>query len=113
MIGCRWTKAVLVRAVAFTLRHLARLPTRDPTNGFRLFSRRVLDGIPIESSRGFTYSIELTVKAHRRGWKVCDVPARWEERRAGKSRFRILPWAGPYLRWYFYAMATTWLRRRA
>ena len=31
-----------------------------------MFSRRVVDQIQIESTRGFTYSIELLVKAHRR-----------------------------------------------
>ena len=43
MVGCRWLKAMLVRTAAFTLYYLARLPTRDATNGFRLFSRRVID----------------------------------------------------------------------
>jgi dolichol-phosphate mannosyltransferase len=37
MVGCPWLKAVLVRAAAFTLYYLARLPTRDATSGFRLF----------------------------------------------------------------------------
>ncbi|HYZ45563.1 MAG TPA: glycosyltransferase family 2 protein, partial [Xanthobacteraceae bacterium] len=40
MIGCPWLKALLVRGANFTLRHLARLPTTDASNGFRLFSRR-------------------------------------------------------------------------
>ena len=43
MIGCPWLKACLVRAGNFTLYHLARLPTRDASNGFRLFSRRAMD----------------------------------------------------------------------
>jgi dolichol-phosphate mannosyltransferase len=43
MVGCPWLKAVLVRAGNFTLHHLGRLPTRDATNGFRLFARRVLE----------------------------------------------------------------------
>src|SRR5205807_2289603 len=67
MKGCPWLKAFLVRASAFTLYHLAGLPTRDASNGFRLFSRRVLQQIPIESNKGFSYSIELLVKTHRLG----------------------------------------------
>src|SRR5581483_11134652 len=59
MQGCPWLKAVLVRAAAFTLHHLARLPTHDATSGFRLFSRRVVDRIAVESDVGFCYSIEL------------------------------------------------------
>jgi hypothetical protein len=72
----------------------------------------VLDGIPIESDSGFCYSIELLVKAHRLGWPIGEVPARWFERQHGASRFKILSWLPAYLRWYGYAFATTFLRRR-
>lgn len=111
MVGCPWLKALLVRSGAFTLKHLGRLPTHDASNGLRLFSRRVLDSIEIESSVGFTYSIELLVKVHRLGWRIDEVPARWFERKKGQSRFKVLKWIPPYLGWYFYAFATTYLRR--
>ncbi len=110
MIGCPWLKAILVRAAGFTLYHFARLPTRDATNGFRLFSRRVIETISIESDRGFCYSIELLVKAHRLGWQIGEIPAKWIERGHGTSRFRVMRWLPAYLHWYFYAFATTWLR---
>lgn len=109
MVGCPWLKAALVRVSAFVLYHVARLPTHDPTNGFRVFSRRVLDLIPIESSEGFTYSIELLVKCHRLGWKVGEVPSQWYERKKGTSRFKVLQWSPAYLRWVGYAFATTYL----
>src|SRR5579872_6277687 len=111
MQGCPWLKAVLVRTAAFILHHFAALPTKDPTSGFRRFSRRVIDQIKIESDQGFCYSIELLVKAHRLGWRVGEVPARWFERQHGTSRFRVLKWLPAYLRWYRYAFATTFLRR--
>jgi dolichol-phosphate mannosyltransferase len=110
MVGCPWLKAVLVRTTAFTLYYVARLPTRDATSGFRLFSRRLIDSIEIESESGFCYSLEMLVKCHRLGWPVADVPAKWFERKQGTSRFKVLKWAPAYLRWYFYAFATTFLR---
>jgi glycosyltransferase involved in cell wall biosynthesis len=112
MEGCRWYKAVPLRIAAWTLAHIARLPTHDPTNGFRLFSRRLLDAVTVESSIGFTYSIELTAKCHRLGWRIGEVPARWLERREGKSRFRVFEWSPGYLRWYFYIFGTTFLALR-
>lgn len=112
MQGCPWLKAILVRTAAFTLYHIARIPTHDPTNGLRLFSRRVLDEIEIESSEGFTYSLELLAKSHRRGWKITEIPCSWFERKAGTSRFRVLKWMPAYLRWYFYAFSTTYLFRK-
>ena len=111
MQGCPWLKAVLVRTAAFTLHYIAALPTRDPTSGFRMFSRRVIERIDIESEQGFCYSIELLVKAHRLGWRIGEVPALWFERQHGASRFRVLKWLPAYLHWYRYAFATTLLRR--
>lgn len=112
MVGCPPLKAALVRCGNFTLRHLARLPTADASNGFRMFSRRVITEIAVESEEGFCYSIELLVKAHRLGWRIGEVPVQWFERRHGASRFRVLRWLPAYLRWYRYAFATTWLRRQ-
>jgi len=39
-----------------------RLPATDASNGFRLFSRRAIERIVVESNQGFCYSIELLVK---------------------------------------------------
>ena len=111
MEGCPLLKFVLVRLSAFALRHAARLPVADPTNGFRMFSREVLRTVPIESKSGFSWSLELLVKCHRLGLRIERLPAAWIERRAGKSRFRIAAWLLDYLRWFFFAFATTWLGR--
>jgi glycosyltransferase involved in cell wall biosynthesis len=111
MEGCPWLKAVLVRAAAFALHRIALLPTHDPTSGFRLFSRRVVEQIAIESNAGFCYSIELLVKVHRLGWRIGEVPAVWFERKHGASRFKVMQWIPAYLRWFCYAFATTFLRR--
>jgi glycosyltransferase involved in cell wall biosynthesis len=113
MVGCPLLKSALVRTGNFTLHHLSRLPTRDATNGFRLFARRVLNQIIIQSDRGFCYSIELVVKCHRLQWRIGEVPAQWRERTRGTSRFQVMKWLPAYLRWYFYAFATTYLRRSA
>lgn len=113
MVDCPPLKNAIVRGSALTLRHLARLPTHDASNGLRLFSRKVLDSIPIESSEGFAYSIELLVKAHRLGWKIAEVPFAWYERKQGQSRFRVIRWLPAYFHWFKYAFATTYLRRSA
>ena len=111
MVGCPIVKATLVRLVAWFMYHVVGVPTHDPTNGFRMFSRRVIERIPIETRAGFAWSIELLVKAQRLGWRVEERPAQWFERKAGKSRFRVLTWAPSYLRWVWYALATRFLGR--
>ncbi len=111
MEGCPWLKAMLVRSSAFALHRLARVPTHDATSGFRLFSRRVIEQIAIESDQGFCYSIEFLVKAHRLGWRIAEIPAVWFERKHGASRFKVVRWLPAYLRWFRYAFATTFLGR--
>jgi len=96
-------KFLLVRIVNFTLHYLARVPSKDSTNGFRLFSRKVIDNIQITSTKGFTYSIEYLLKSYEKNFKCLDYPANWIERKFGKSRFRVLGWSTNYLNWYFYA----------
>jgi dolichol-phosphate mannosyltransferase len=111
MVGCPPVKAILVRMTAYFMFHIAGAPTHDSTTGFRFFSRRVVEQIPIETRAGFAYSIELLVKCHRLGWRVEESPALWYERVAGASRFRVFKWAPVYLKWVFYAMATRFLGR--
>jgi glycosyltransferase involved in cell wall biosynthesis len=111
MIGCPPLKAFTVRSSAFVLHYIARVPTHDSSNGFRLFSRRVLESLSLESTEGFTYSIELLVKTHRLGWRIAEVPVEWYERKSGKSRFQVVKWLPAYFTWFKYAFQTTYLRR--
>lgn len=113
MEGCPWLKSAIVRGSAWTLRHFAKLPTSDASNGFRLFSRRLLQQVEIESTEGFAYSIELLVKADRMRLRIGEVPVKWYERRTGTSRFRVLRWLPQYFVWYRYAFETAFLGRGA
>jgi len=96
-------KFLLVRIVNLTLFYFAKIPSKDSTNGFRLFSRKVINSISIESNKGFTYSIEYLLKSYEKNFKCLDISADWIERKFGKSRFKILKWSTNYLKWYFYA----------
>ena len=105
-------KAFLVRLASSTLYLFSSIPVKDASNGFRLFSRNLLNTVNIESKLGFAYSLELLAKCNRLGLKIAEIPAQWEERSEGSSRFKILNWLPDYLRWYFYGIETTWFKRR-
>ena len=111
MKGCPLLKSILVRAASTTLYFFSSIPVRDASNGFRLFSRHLLNTIYIESKVGFAYSLELLVKCKRLKLKIFEIPARWEERSQGSSRFKLFKWLPEYLQWYFYGLGTTWLRK--
>ena len=59
---------------------------------------------------GFAYSLELLVKCDRLNFKIVELPAQWEERSIGESRFKIFKWLRDYLKWYFYGLKTFWLK---
>jgi glycosyltransferase involved in cell wall biosynthesis len=101
-------KRTLSRLAGVSLHYLAGLPIRDATTNFRAYSRRVIDQIPIEGTVSFALAMELTLKAHWRGWKVAEVPTTWRDRTAGQSRFRLFAWMPHYLHWYFLALRRAW-----
>ena len=111
MKGCPLIKSILVRLASSTLYLLSSIPVRDASNGFRLFSRRLLNIVKVESKVGFAYSLELLAKCNRLKLQISEIPAQWEERSEGSSRFKIFKWLPTYLRWYFYGLGTTWLKK--
>ena len=44
-------------------------------------------------------------------YKISEIPAQWEERSEGSSRFKVFKWLPQYLKWYIYGLSTTWLKR--
>lgn len=102
-IGGPKFKCFLSRTAGLILYWVARLPTHDPTNSFKLYRKSFLAATPIESTGGFELGIELVVKAWKSGFKVCEVPTVWRDRVAGKSNFKLAKWLPHYLKWFFYA----------
>jgi glycosyltransferase involved in cell wall biosynthesis len=103
-LGGPFVKRTLSRAAGLSLHWLGGVPTHDSTSNFRLYSRRLLDAVTIESRAGFELGLELTVKAHLLGMHVDQVPTTWRDRTAGQSRFRMWEWIPHYLHWYWLGM---------
>ena len=110
-VGGPLLKRLMSRTAGLSLHWLGGVPTHDPTNNFKLYSRRLLDAVTIESRAGFELALELTVKAHALGLQIAEVPTTWRDRTAGQSRFQVRKWLPHYLRWYGYGIRTR-LRRR-
>ncbi len=102
--NCPLIKYLIVRIVSITLFYFSSLKIKDPTNGFRLFSHKVLKNYKIESTLGFSYSLELLIKSHLDNKKIIEIPSTWIERDDQRSNFKILKWSKDYLRWYFIAI---------
>ncbi len=111
-IGGPLLKRLMSRTAGLTLHWFAGVPTHDPTNNFKLYSRTFLESTPIESTAGFELALELTVKATLAGRLVAEVPTTWRDRTAGQSNFRLRKWLPHYLHWYRVGLAGRFRRRR-
>ncbi len=102
--NCPLIKYLIVRIVSIILFYFSSLKIKDPTNGFRLFSYDVLKSYKIESTLGFSYSLELLIKSHLDNKKIIEIPSIWIERDDQRSNFKIIQWSKDYLRWFFKAI---------
>ncbi len=99
-VGGPLLKRSLSRVAGLSLHWLGGIPVHDATSNFRLYSKRLLNQVTIESTGGFELGIELTVKAYRLGMPLAEVPTTWRDRTAGTSRFQLWQWLPRYLKWY-------------
>ena len=103
-IGGSLVKSFLSKLAGKSLNIFTRLPTKDCTNNYRLYSKKFLNSITVESKNGFEIGIELVVKAYlSKNFKIAEVPTTWHDRSYGKSNFKLIKWIPSYLKWYLKA----------
>jgi glycosyltransferase involved in cell wall biosynthesis len=111
-VGGPLLKRTLSRVAGLSLHYLGGVPVHDATSNFRLYSKRLLNQVTIESTGGFELGIELTVKAYRLGMQIAEVPTTWRDRTAGTSRFRLWQWLPRYLKWYRHGLAGRFTKKQ-
>ncbi len=104
MIGAAKIKEAITRVGSFLLYYLARIPFKDCTNAFKMFSSDLKDKIKFESTTGFTFALELTVKSYLLKSKIIEIPSTWIEIKNRKSNFKIYKWLPFYIYWLLYSM---------
>lgn len=69
-------------------RTILGLGVKDLTSGYKAFTRRALEAIDIGSvhSNGYSFQIEMTYRALRKGMRVKEVPIVFVDRTAGRSK---------------------------
>ena len=72
----------------FYARTILGLPIRDVTGGFRMWKREALQSLPLErvKSSGYIYTVEMAYLADCLGFKICETPIYFADRRWGKSK---------------------------
>ena len=69
-------------------RTILGLSVKDLTSGYKAFTRRALEAIDIDTvhSNGYSFQIEMTYRAIRKGMRVKEVPIIFVDRTAGASK---------------------------
>jgi len=64
------------------------LPLRDATGGFKCYHRRVLEAIDLDEirSNGYSFQIETSFRAWRKGFKLEEIPIVFYDRERGTSK---------------------------
>lgn len=64
------------------------LPVRDATGGFKCFRREVLEAINLDEvrSNGYTFQIEMSMRAWKRGFRIKEIPIIFVDRQHGMSK---------------------------
>ena len=69
-------------------RVITGMPVKDATGGFKCYKRKVLESIDLDSlkSNGYAFQIETNFLTWRKGFKICEIPIIFIDRRVGVSK---------------------------
>lgn len=69
-------------------RIITGLPVKDATGGFKCFRIDVLKAIDLDNikSNGYSFQIEMTFKAYKKGFRIKEIPIVFLDRVKGKSK---------------------------
>ncbi|SEU27664.1 dolichol-phosphate mannosyltransferase [Nonomuraea wenchangensis] len=67
---------------------ILNLSVRDPTGGFKIWRREVLEGIGLDAIRsdGYSFQVEMNYRCKQLGHAIVELPIHFEERAAGSSK---------------------------
>lgn len=108
MRGVPWARRAISIVGNHAVRRVLGVPVGDLTSGYRAARAEVFRAISLEE-HGFGIQLEATVKAHRAGFRVAEVPITLGVRKSGYSKMAYTRsfWLG-----YARLIVRLWLTRR-
>ena len=104
MIGAVKIKEIVTRIGSNLIYYLAKVPFKDCTNAFKMFSAKLKNKINLESKVGFTFALELVIKSYSSNLKIIEIPSSWIDLKNRKSNFKVFKWLPYYIYWLTYAV---------
>lgn len=83
-------------------RYITGMPVKDATAGFKCFRRKVLESLDLDAihSNGYAFQIEINFLAWKKGFRICEIPIIFVDRRVGVSKMsRDIVYEAAWLVW--------------
>ncbi len=86
-----WDRRLLSWWGNFYARAILGSRIHDITGGFRAWRRETLEGMDLSQvrSQGYVFQVEMAYLCERLGYRIREVPIRFEERRKGRSKMSL------------------------
>lgn len=86
-----WERKLLSRWGNFYARAILGSRIHDITGGFRAWRRETLEGIGLHRvrSQGYVFQVEMAYLCEQMGYRILEVPIRFEERVKGQSKMSL------------------------
>jgi len=104
-------KLLLNRVANFFIKTLMGIRYNDTTNAFKMYRRKVIEGIQPLLSHHFNLTVELPLKSIVRGYSFAIVPNDWINRKTGVSKLKIQEMGSRYLFIVLYCLLEKMLSR--
>jgi dolichol-phosphate mannosyltransferase len=92
-----WFRLMLSKILNAFFRFGLALPAQDLSSGYRLYNRRIFDGIEVRFTT-FVFLVELLLIVMRQGREIAEIPFHYEPRDKGQSHARIIAFGLDYCR---------------
>ena len=110
MLGAKKIKKMITIIGSYLIYYLARIPFKDCTNAFKMFSANLKNKIKLDSTTGFTFALELTTKSYLSNFKIIEIPSVWIETKNRKTNFKIIKLLPYYVYWLIYSIVRNFIK---
>ena len=111
MLGAKKIKKMITIIGSYLIYYIARIPFKDCTNAFKMFSASLKNKIKLDSTTGFTFAMELTTKSYLLNLKIIEIPSIWIETKNRKSNFKVFKWLPYYIYWLLFSIVKNYTLR--
>ena len=101
-------RRILSRLLNAVSRSVLSLPFGDLSSGFRLYHRKVVEGLAVRARR-FDVLIEILARVRAEGWRIKEVPFHYRPRQGGRSHAGLVSFGLAYAR----TLARMWALRNS